>query len=91
MAPFCRSSWFERNRGNWAKARTRHGGRTHLKQREKPDVPVDVTKQRVAAAEQLEAVVEVLLGAPPRRLLAVGVDDRALGVLLAPVDALRAP
>jgi hypothetical protein len=91
MAPFCRSSWFERNRGNWAMPRTRHGGQTHLKQRKKADVAPDVNRQRVAAAEQLEAVVEVLLDAAPRQLLAVGVDDRALGVLLAAVDALRAP
>jgi hypothetical protein len=91
MAPFCRSSWFERNRGNWGNPRTRHGGQTHLKQRKKAELPLDVNMERVAAAEQPEAVVEVLSDAPTHRLLVVGVDDRALGVLLAAVDALRAP
>lgn len=89
MAPFCRSTWFESNRGNWAKPRMRYGGQTHQKKRGDADEAVNAHQRRLAAADELEGTVEVLLGAHPRRLVAAGIDDRFLEVLVAAVDALR--
>jgi hypothetical protein len=89
MAPFCRSSWFETNRGNWAKPRMRSGGKTFQKQRPETEEPASGCRRRLAVADELEATIEVLLDAPPRRLMAAGIDDRALEVLVAAVDLLR--
>jgi hypothetical protein len=42
-------------------------------------------------ADSLEVTLDVLLDAPPRRLLDLGIDDDALETIVAAVDALRLP
>jgi hypothetical protein len=67
----------------------RYGGKTFQKKRAEPDEAASGCRRRRAVADELEATIEVLLDSPPRRLIAAGIDDRALEVLAAAVDLLR--